>query len=171
MEGDAGWAGLVRPSIISDYYLLIKRDGFDAKGLCLTVRLTARQSACALLEQGIWPLWVHTKNRKAIAAGDLVAIYLSGDGGGRVIAFAKVEQVAEWSHSQARSYPLMLDGTPFSVLKLNNIGLLREPVAVKERLGRLSFVNASSKKWGVAFMGGCRAIGEADFGVLTSPAV
>lgn len=149
-----------------NYYLLIKREGLGAKGQ----RLTARQSAVALLEQGIWPLWEHTKNRKAIAAGDLVAVYLSGDGGGKVIASAKVEQVAEWSSSLARAYPLMLDGTPFSVLKLNNIGLLPEPVAVKERLSRLSFVNASSKKWGVAFMGGCRSIDKTDFGVLTSAA-
>ena len=87
-----------------------------------------------------------------------------------MVASAKVEQVAEWSSSLARAYPLMLDGTPFSVLKLNNISLLPEPVAVKERLCRLSFVNAGSKKWGVAFMGGCRSIGKADFGVLTSTA-
>ena len=149
-----------------NYYLLIKREGLDAKGQ----RLTARQSASVLLERGIWPLWEHTKNRKAIAAGDLVAVYLSGDGGGKVIASARVEQVTEWSSALGRTYPLMLDGTPFSVLKLNNIGLLPEPVAVKERLSRLSFVNASSKKWGVAFMGGCRLIGKTDFGVLTSSA-
>ena len=133
-----------------NYYLLIKREGLDAKGQ----RLTARQSASVLLERGIWPLWEHTKNRKAIAAGDLVAVYLLGDGGGKVIASARGEQVTEWS----------------SALKLNNIRLLPEPLAVKERLSRLSFVNASSKKWGDVFMGGCRSIGKTDFGVLTSSA-
>jgi hypothetical protein len=145
------------------HFLLIKREGFDALG----GRLTAQESATALLAAGIWPLWEHTRNRLAMKAGDRVAVYLSGDGGCRVIATADVKTIGQWDRTSAKSYPLALDGIPFSVLHLDDVKLLDNPVEVKARLAKLSFINHGSPKWGVAFMGGTRALGAADFNTLT----
>ena len=146
------------------HYLLIKSDGYAATG----TRLTALESAMALLGGGFWPLWDHTRNRKSIAVGDAVAVYLSGSGGAQVIATARVAAIVSWSAAFARKYPLMLDGVPHCVLQLDDIVTLEKPISVKERLASLSFVNRESKKWGVAFMGGTRAVGPEDFRILTS---
>jgi len=145
------------------HYLLIKSDCVSAAG----ARMSARESAMALINKGYWPLWEHTRNRRAIAAGDKIAIYLSGTGGSEVIATATVDMIAQWNTAFARGYPLVLDGTPFAVLLLAKVKILVKAVPVKERLARLSFINQGSPKWGVAFMGGTRAVSAADFAVLT----
>lgn len=144
-----------------NHFLLIKSAGHSASG----DRMTAQASALALISTGIWPLWMHTRNRKAITAGDLVAVYLAGPAS--IIATAKVDAIVPWTKAFARSYPLLLDGTPSSVLLLSGGKVLQKPVAVKERLDRLSFVNPESPKWGVAFMGGTRAVNAEDFRTLT----
>ena len=144
-------------------YLLIKKEGLGADGK----RLSARQSALALLEKGYWPLWEHTRNRCRIAEGDLVAVYLSGNGKCQVVATARISKIGPWNSAMGRTYPLILDGIPFSVLYLADVVIFENSVPVKERLDQLSFVNQNSPKWGVAFMGGTRALGEADFQVLT----
>lgn len=144
-------------------YLLIKGSGCTAKG----ASLSARDAALALLKAQLWPLWEHTRNRQAIQQGDSIAVYISGDNNQQVIAQAKVTALSLWTASIARSYPLMLDGTPFSVLHLGDIKVFEAPVRVVERLSRLSFVNPESKKWGVAFMGGVRALSDQDFALLT----
>lgn len=146
-----------------NHYLLIKSAGHNAAG----ARLSARESALALLDNGLWPLWSHTRNRKAIAPGDSVAVYLSGTGASQVVATATVNAIVPWSPVFAKSYPLVLDGIPYSVLQLADIKILEHPISVKEKLPKLSFVNPSAKKWGVCFMGGTRALGAADFKTLT----
>lgn len=146
------------------HYIVVKREGYTPDG----VRLSAMASANALLSARMWPLWSSTRNRKSISGGDRLAVYLSGDGGSRVVATARVSDVGQWTHQVARSYPLDLDGVPFVVLHLDQVGLLARPVAVKDRLKQLSFVNGASPKWGVAFMGGARAVNAADFAALTN---
>lgn len=121
----------------------------------------------ALLNKGYWPLWAHTRNRKAIAAGDKIAVYLSGDGGSQIIATAKVHAIAAWNRAFAKDYPLTLDGEAISVLLLDEVHVLPAPICVKDRLRDISFINAASSKWGVCFMGGTRAVTPADFAVLT----
>lgn len=149
------------------HYLLIKREGFRTDGKALT----AHQSALALLEAGIWPLWEHTRNRRAMKAGDEVAIYLSGRGNQVVIASAIVTEIGPWEGSIARRYPLLLDGTPFAVLHLSKKHVFQRPIKVAAKLNSLSFVKKDDPKWGVAFMGGTRALSSADFDVLTNPEV
>ncbi len=144
-------------------YLLIKQSGWDAKG----DKCSALESAQLLLTAKVWPLWDFTRNRKAIIAGDQVAIYLAGTS--EVIATACVLKVEKWSVTHAKGYPLLLDGTPVAVLLLESVAMLPVPVQVKQRLRCLSFINSDSKKWGVAFMGGSRAVNDADFAQLTSP--
>lgn len=142
-------------------YLLIKQHGLDAKGR----NCTARASAQLLLDAKVWPLWDRTRNRKVIAAGDRLAVYLAGTS--EVIATAQVLKVEKWSNSHARWYPLLLDGIPAAVLVLENVSMLPVPVQVRQRLQQLSFVPRNSSKWGVAFMGGVRVVSDVDFKQLT----
>lgn len=147
-----------------NHYLLTKREGFNAGGRMIS----ARQCATALLDVGVWPLWEHTRNRAAIRAGDQVAIYLAGDGSSQIMATAEVLKVGQWDRKMAATYPLMLDGTPVSVLHLHGVNVLEKSIPVRQCLNDLSFIRKGVVKWGVAFMGGCRALTQRDFAVLTS---
>lgn len=146
------------------HFLLMKRDGIGSDGRSLS----ARAAALKLLDAGVWPLWEHTRNRLAFSVGNKVAIYLSGLGQGLVVATAEVVAIVPWDRATARSYPLVLDGTPFTVLRLGKVRVLEEPVHVRGRLDRLSFVRPGAVKWGVAFMGGTRPLTEGDFQALTA---
>lgn len=147
-----------------NHFILIKSDCVSAAG----VRMSARDSAHALLNNGYWPLWEHTRNRKAIKAGDKLAVYLSGTGGSEVVATATVDVVTQWNRAFAKGYPLALDGVPFAVLLLTKVKILKAAISVKARLTHLSFINQRSSKWGVAFMGGSRAVTPSDFKILTA---
>ncbi|MHB1098231.1 MAG: hypothetical protein ACYCZR_01635 [Burkholderiales bacterium] len=145
-------------------YLLIKREGFSANGRIMT----ARESALALLEAGIWPLWVHTRNRLKVKEGDEVAVYLSGESNQVVMARATVGKIAKWNRLVESKYPLMLDDAPYSVLNLEKVEVFKETIRVGEILDRLSFVSRKNpKKWGVSFMGGMRSVPKDDFELLT----
>lgn len=143
-------------------FILIKREGPDRNGR----DLTALASAQLLLEAKSWPIWDTTRNRNILAAGDRLAIYLTGSS--EVIATAFVSKVDKWNAAYANRYPLTLDGTPVSVLVLDKVRMLKVPVKVRERLTDLSFINHATRKWGVAFMAGCRAVNDEDFRVLTT---
>ncbi len=144
------------------HFLLMKRDSFSREGQ----ELSARDAALALLTAGVWPLWEHTRNRKVIQAGADVAVYLAG-AGNLVIATARVAANVPWSSAIARTYPLMLDGTPFAVLQLADPRTLSTPRNVKALRNELSFLRSVGPKWGVAFMGGTRALSGEDFALLT----
>lgn len=150
-----------------NHYLLVKRECFSSTGKALT----ARESALALLEAGIWPLWEYTRNRRAIKVGDKIAVYLTGEGNRVVMATASIERVTSWDAALSRRYPLLLDGTPWAVLHLSRVDVFPVPKPVISRLSRLSFMSDKlirSRKWGVVFMGGVRSLTPADFRVLTA---
>lgn len=151
------------PELKNDNFLLIKKNGYTADGRSLS----ARESALALLDVGLWPLWEHTRNRKAIQSGSKVAVYLSGTGNQTVIASATVVAVKAWDRDTAKRYPLELDGTPFAVLHLGKVKVFKKAVSIKPKLSLLSFINSESPKWGVAFMGGTRSVNTQDFELLT----
>lgn len=146
-----------------NHYLLVKREGVTPEGKILS----ASESAGLLLQSRIWPLWKATRNRKAVKAADKVAVYLSGHNNQIVIATATVKEQGPWSRTLARAYPLVLDGEPESVLHLDNIVTFDDPRPVKPKLHRLSFYNGGPK-WGVAFMGGTRALSAQDYAILIS---
>ena len=143
------------------HYILIKGPGDNARG----VALSPAASALALLTAGYWPLWEHTRNRKAISAGASVAVYVTGTS--QVLATAVVERVDQWTAAHRRAYPLMLGGTPAAVLVLGQVQVLEQPVNVKDRLKGLTFINQNSRKWGISFYGGTRAVSAKDFETLT----
>ncbi|MEW8048432.1 MAG: hypothetical protein AB2805_18275 [Candidatus Thiodiazotropha sp.] len=145
-----------------NHYLLIKRESYTPAG----ETLSAYDSALTLLKAGLWPLWKHTRNRRAIRTGDKVAIYLSGQDNKTVIGTAQIDKVEDWNRATAKAYPLILDGEPASALFLKNHTLFSEPKPIQPRLNRLSFYKGGSK-WGAAFMGGTRSLTPEDFLVLT----
>lgn len=145
-----------------NHYILIKRDGYDAQGH----KCSAAQCAQLLLDYGRWPLWEKTRNRKKIAVGDRIAVYLAGCS--EVVAVAVVSGIEQWKNVHARKYPLELDGVPQAQLLLSDVRPLAPSIAVRDRLHRLSFITQGSPKWGVAFMGGTRGVSTADFAVLTA---
>jgi hypothetical protein len=148
---------------VMQHFLLIKRDGLARSG----ARLDASQSALALLNARVWPLWRRTPNRARVKAGDMVAVYLAGAGESRVIARARVERVGPWNRELANAYPLMLDGEPSAVLHLVDIDVFKQSEDVRALLPRLSFVRPGLRKWGVHFTGGMRSLPAADFALMT----
>lgn len=142
------------------HYVLIRARGTARTGACLN----ASESARALLDAGVWPLWRHTPHRKRVAPGDSVAIYLAGSS--CVIATARVEALGGWSRELRSLYPLMLDGVPAGLLRLGDVRWLRREVQVRDVLGQLSFVPAEERGWGARFSGGVRKVHELDFEVL-----
>lgn len=147
-------------------YILIKKKCTDRNGK----ELSALESAKILLNNNTWPLWDTMRNRKAIQAGDRLAIYLAGSS--EVVATAKVLKIEKWNSIHANRYPLTLDGTPEAMMILAECSLLTPAIKVKCLLQKLGFINHQTPKWGVAFMGGCRAVTDTDFDLLTSrPAI
>ncbi len=146
-----------------EHFALIKRDSLSRSG----ETLSASKSAQALLDARVWPLWPRTPNRSRIAAGDAVAIYLSGKYEGRVIARATVERVGPWTRDLALSYPLMLDGEPCAVIHLTDVRKLERQVEIRDVLRHLSFIKPGLTKWGACFMGGARRLTPSDFKHMT----
>lgn len=143
-------------------FVLIKRDGPDRNGK----GLTAMASAQLLLDAKSWPIWDTMRNRNTLAAGARLAIYLAGSS--EVVATAIISKIEKWNSVHANRYPLTLDGTPVAAMILDRVQALQHPVKVREHLQALSFINQDTRKWGVAFMGGCRAVNDADFQILTT---
>lgn len=143
-------------------FILIKKKCTDRNGK----DLTALESAKILLANKTWPLWDTMRNRKAIQTGGRLAIYLAGTS--EVVATTKVLKIDKWNAIHANRYPLMLDGTPEAMMILSEGSLLTPPIKVKLLLQKLSFINHQTPKWGVAFMGGCRSVTDADFDLLTT---
>lgn len=74
--------------------------------------------------------------------------------------------VVSWDRKHASRYPLILDGEPLAVLLLGSIDVFHTPKPVKPKLAALSFYSGGAK-WGVAFMGGTRALTSSDYRALT----
>ena len=145
------------------HYLLIKQDDVSQNG----ESLTADAAAKALLAAGFWPLWIRTRYKHKVAAGDKVAIYLAGAKNQKIIATAAVREKGLWSKQTLMEYPLTLMGKPEYVLFLEHIELLKTPVMINEHLEQLSFVKPGAK-WGVQLMGGMREVSAEDFRILTT---
>lgn len=139
------------------HFLLVKAGGHASNG----VLLNAPRAAQMLLDAHIWPLWRFTPNRLAIQVGDRVAVYVSGG----VIAIARVAEIASWSQSYSRRYPLALSGTPVSTLVLSDVERLSSPVEVRSIRVQLGLPT----KWGAWVMAGCRALTPAQYVLLRGP--
>ena len=145
-------------------YILIKKEGFDPCGNALSADECVRK----LLAWKGWPLWERTKNRKSVKAGDRLCIYVTGDTPNKhhVVASATIKTVVQWSLAHDRTFPIEKDAVPSVVLTLTDCHMFNLPVSVPDKLDTLSFIPENRKKWGVAFMGGIRAITSDDYDQL-----
>ena len=151
--------------INTGHYVVTKQAGYHKDGRLLT----ATQCANALLKRKLWVISKRAAGAKTLAAGDKIAVYLSGRAPdcGTVIATATIADVRPWVRKDSFSYPLMLEAEPGIVLHLDTVEWLQAPAAVKERLDHITFVPSNHSKWGAAFMKSLRAITRGDFEVLT----
>jgi hypothetical protein len=142
----------------SSYFLMIVT---DAAGGHSAFAVAKRR-----LDRGLWPIYQRTRHRSAIAAGDVLLVYLGGyrEFSQNIVAFARVKSVED----TGRRAPPIIDSEaaqnapPFKILHLDDIELFADPVSIRNLLTQLSFI-PKSPKWGAALMGGCRTITREDF--------
>jgi len=144
------------------HFALIKRDDFEAQSGRLLDALTAAKK---LLDCGSWPLWEKTPSRVVVGVDDRVCVYLSGVG--TVVATARIAKIEPWSRTHQSSYPLYLGGSPSQVLRLADVQMLPQPVAVGSLVDHLDCVGQNKRKWGSAFCGGMRTLSPHDYRLLT----
>ena len=146
-------------------YLLVTIDpprcdgGFGFEWNLVKARLSARR----------WPLFRSTRNRAVIGPGDPVAFYVAGTrkNGGHIVARAVVDRKINWLYGDPTvDPPQYLTELPNTVLYLRDVRFFSEPISIREAIPRLSFIPSNSKRWGVALMGGCRALTYSDWKAL-----
>ena len=142
-------------------YILICSDA-DTFDEC---KESALNVAMNRLQNGVWPLYKGTRNRKHIKEDDKCLIYLAvgGEWAQHIIASAHVKAKRNLKVSEAVDSKDLLVNRPDQVLELGNIGLI-EPIPIRCLLGKLSFLH--SKMWGAAFQGGCRRVSPEDAELL-----
>jgi hypothetical protein len=153
-RGSEGVLETPKPS----YFLMVVTDGAG--------KHSALDLAKRRLDQGLWPIYKGTRNRRAIAVGDILLIYLGGskNWSQSVVASAKVKVIDE---AGRRALPSIdsedaQTNPPFKTLRLEDIQFFAEPVDIRHLLGKLSFL-PNSRKWGAALVGGCRRMTRQDF--------
>lgn len=126
------------------------------------------------LNRGEWGLGLRTKNRRSLAPGDKVLIYLSGtrENGRHFIAECKVSSdvfSVPGSLAQVLDAPDRLGNSPaaFSV-ELSGVKYFRKPIPIAPMREKLSFIKQpKSKKWGAFMQGGVILITPKDYQVIT----
>ncbi|WP_339145132.1 hypothetical protein [Pseudoalteromonas galatheae] len=150
-----------------NHYLLIKRKGYCSEGH----KLTATESAKALLDAGYWPLFKQTPCKNLVEKGQKILIYLAGAEKDcqRVIASATIDSIVEWSNRVHKPRcPIMLDDIPSLVLNLKEIKVFEQPINIKDHLDKLDLVPSSNpQKWGAALVGGMKTLTMNDYSILS----
>lgn len=121
------------------------------------------------LKRGLWPIYEGTRNRNTIIAGSRLAFYVAGRSkyARHIVAHAVVSEIRR--HRVSKTDPLeYLTDHPHLVLALRDIELLKPPLAMRHMIPRLSFCPENVAKWGVAMMGGARAVSKEDWSTLFS---
>lgn len=123
----------------------------------------------ARIEKGMWPIYANTRNRRRFEPGKRLAFYVGGarKHAGEIVATAVIRSIDSRSGSRASVDPdRYLTDLADQVLRIEDVQYLDPPVLLKAKIGRMSFAPANMTRWGVVLMGGCRALSEADWGVL-----
>lgn len=140
------------------YFLMIVTDG--------AAKHSAFDVANRRLDQGLWPIYKGTRNRRAISPGDTILIYLGGSKAWSqsIIASARIKAVDEGGR---RALPAIdkeeaQTEQPFKTLRLEQIDYFDEPLDIRPFVGKLTFL-PNSPKWGAVLVGGCRKMTREDF--------
>jgi hypothetical protein len=138
------------------HFLLIASDA--------STQFSAFEVANHRIKKQVWPIYKGTRNRNAIASGDVVWFYLGGKKQFRqcIVARASVKSV----ESQGRRVAIIdreaaLTEPPFKILQLCNVQYFQPPIEIRPLIGKLSFL-PDKPKWGAPLVGGCRRIPTAD---------
>lgn len=146
------------------HYVLVKSQTVTEAGGIECGWLSSRK----LLSAGMWPLYERTLCRKMVREDERVLIYVAGDEihGRHIVAEARIAAVEPWTKRAAAECPILLDGVPATVLRLDEIHYLDKPVRVADVLDRLTIAPKNPSKWGFLFAAGMRSLEKADFDVL-----
>jgi len=154
-----------------NHYLVMKRSGFTPDGKYME----ATESAMALLNARIWPLFKQTPCKNRVKPGQKILVYLAGPDADcqQVIASVTIDSIAEWSERQHRKQcPILLEDIPSLVLNLSDICIFDTPIRVKEHLHHLDLVpQKNPKKWGAALVGGMKTLTLNDYQILSGQTV
>ncbi len=147
------------------HFIFIKKEGFSPKGELMS----GEESVEALSKWGGWTLFQNTRNRKQVAVGDEVAIYIGGKErkSQNVVATAQISAIREWSQRDKDTYPLMLDDIPSLVVEFKSFKHLKRPCSIFRLLDHLDIIPKNRTKWGAVLVGWVRQLTEHDFKLLT----
>lgn len=128
--------------------------------------------ASARLSDRRWPLYQHTRHRKAFLPGANIAIYVGGSKtkSGHIVAFAKVLRVRTWRSNSPIDPSQFMTDVPDVVLDLENVEILEVPISFREVLPSLSFAPAPGTNFGTLLQGGCRQLRSDDWLLLRAAA-
>ena len=142
------------------HYILVVSDSYDQAGN----RVPAIDLAMWRIEHGVWGMYQSTRNRKSIAIGDKVVIYVGGtrSNSQSFVASATIIDIDE-KQGRRRVNPDKVDDTaPATILGLGQIEVFA-PKPIKGIFNSLSFIPRNPLKWGCCLMGGARAITLDDY--------
>jgi len=166
MASESAGKGVKRPIGSDDllensppsHFLMIVTDG--------AAKHSAFDLAKRRLDQGLWPIYKGTRNRRAMRPGDILLIYLGGSKGWSqsIVASATIESIDEGGRRALPSVDSESAQTdqPFKTLRLRDIEVFREPLNIRPFVGKLTFL-PNSPKWGAVLVGGCRKMTKEDF--------
>jgi len=115
------------------------------------------------LDKKKWPLYSGTANRKRLEVGDSIVFYAAGYqvSSQHFIGAARVSGIRLYDGLRIDNDDWLTD-IPDFIVELDNIEIFEQPVSIRERLSKLSFI-LNKKSWGNSLQGGTRLISEKDF--------
>lgn len=112
----------------------------------------------------MWPLYSNTANRGKIEVGDACVFYAAGyqTGAKHFVAKATISEIKDCPKGLILGKENWLTDPADTVVHLTDIVIFSDPVSIRDRLDRLSFIS-NKKAWGNTLQGGTRRISKADF--------
>jgi predicted RNA-binding protein len=152
-----------------NYYLMTVSPVIDFDIGKLPARIVLKQR----LDQNLWPIYKHTRNRNRLKKNDKLIFYLSA--GGTNLKNSKIQQCffAEATSSSTVQHvnfhqPETWDiHCPDKGIQLKEAKYFIRPVYVKTIFEELFFIK-NPQKYGAYLQGGCRNISEDDYNLIVS---
>ena len=120
----------------------------------------------ARLDLNVWPLFDRTRRRREFGRGSRIGFYVAGKRihGGEIVAAAIVKEVtAHRSGAAALDPEQFLTDRPVTVLHLENITYLKEPIDFASAISDLELCPNNKKNWGSVLQGGVTALSRHDW--------
>ena len=145
--------------------ILLTSDSLDANCRVLPAHSVAEHR----IENGEWPFYQQTPNRKRIVEGEKCLIYIAGTKKNSQSFVAKFT-VSGLRTSQLRktdTYAIdAINGVPSLYVAMSDCTIFRSPIGIRALLSRLEFIPRNVTKWGCVMTSGCKKISAKDFNTI-----